>query len=475
MAYFKASLSEMLAETNEISVISARLRSKISELDGLATKTKVYSARARRSISNASEDLSSCTAKMDDMAETLQTITGLYRNAEAKCVSPTWSAIDMLTDYDSDVVDLSSEDVVTAILELQKRKYVFSPIMLGKLGSIIMSCIEQGEGGDGYTKDKKQFLGYDIDFGKAKGHKIKFGASDKNRSNREEFGKTWDDQKYTYDEKTKKFIKEKSDKSSKPEKKVSKKDIAESITIAEFSYSFLDDDEKGTVIGETENGSKITLNKRDLYIKHKLTAGSFESKIGAAYSMLTFETGDSRICGNDMLGVHGSAKVELMSASASAGLSVGWLDENGNFDPNIKAGVNMEAVIAKASGEAGVDILGCDVNVKGSVGVGLGFHANAKIDKGVLDVNFGGYLGFGGDVSLEIDLSGAIETVDKVVDFASDAVGVIGDVVGDGLKGVGEGIQAAGEVISNVGEVIGEGAQRLGNAISEGWKKLKFW
>ena len=78
--------------------------------------------------------------------------------------------------------------------------------------------------------------------------------------------------------------------------------------------------------------------------------------------------------------------------------------------------------MGEVSGAAGVKVLGTDVGLKGSVGVGAGIHANAGFQDGKLSVDVGAYVGVGGSVSLEIDVSGTVEAVCDGAKAAWDTV-----------------------------------------------------
>lgn len=291
------------------------------------------------------------------------------------------------------------------------------------------------------------------DVGDGESDIYKWGTKNKKRDDKDSFGYN-KESSYTYDKKTGKFVRKEEEKDNKKgKKKLDKNELAENITIYESTYSFLDDDKKGTIIGTTDNGSTITLGKKDLYIKHKLTAGNFETSIGGAYSVLSIDVPEQSI-GISGMDIHYSGNVDFLSASANAKFGVGWLNENGEIDPHLEANFSAEATAVKFGGTVGVDILGTDVDVTGSVGVGLGGHFNAGYNDGVFTLDMGMYMGIGGDVKLDINVG---EMLDNAVDFAEDA-----------YCAVGEGLQELGEGLQEMGEGIQEGLQELGD-----W--LTFW
>lgn len=142
--------------------------------------------------------------------------------------------------------------------------------------------------------------------------------------------------------------------------------------------------------------------------------------LGAGASAVALALGASGHLGNDMAGVHGEAGVAVHKAGVEAEAGVGF-DQNGNFRAGAKA--SAEYIGAEASGKVGADILGTDVDVTGSVNVGVGAHADVGFTDGTLKVDVGASLGVGVSVGVEIDISG---TIDAVSGWAESALGWLG-------------------------------------------------
>lgn len=117
----------------------------------------------------------------------------------------------------------------------------------------------------------------------------------------------------------------------------------------------------------------------------------------------------------DGVKAHGSANVTAGQASAEAEVNVGF-DEDGNF--NLNASASAEAILVEAKADIGVDIAGVDVKGSAGVNIGVGAHADVGYKDGVLKVDVGASLGIGLDLSLEVDVGGAI---DNAKDFVNDA------------------------------------------------------
>ena len=123
-----------------------------------------------------------------------------------------------------------------------------------------------------------------------------------------------------------------------------------------------------------------------------------------------------------MIGVNVDGSVTALSASAEAEMNVNFMgkDEKGNvvFDQQVNVGVNAEAVLVEAEGSVGVNVLGGEVGVSGSVKVGVGAHADVGYKDGVFKCDIGASLGVGFDVGFEVDVGGMVNTV---ADKASSA------------------------------------------------------
>ncbi|MDO4513548.1 MAG: hypothetical protein Q4B72_05880 [Lachnospiraceae bacterium] len=182
-----------------------------------------------------------------------------------------------------------------------------------------------------------------------------------------------------------------------------------------------------------------------------LTAGAVSATAGVAISAFSAEAEGQ--LGSDMLGVHGKAGVEVLSAEAKANAQFGWLDENGNFDLAAEAGASAEAVLAKAEGTIGADVLGTQVDVTGDIGVGVGAHAKVGYNDGKITADIGAYVGVGGSVKLEIDVSGTIEKFDEVVTCVSDAASAVGDFAADAYDAAAD---AVGGFVDDIGEGISD-------------------
>lgn len=176
---------------------------------------------------------------------------------------------------------------------------------------------------------------------------------------------------------------------------------------------------------------------------------------GASVSVLHME-GEAQL-GNDTLGIYGQVEVDALKAGLKGDASIGLYDKDGNFSPNVHAGVEAEAILAEASLKGGVKIAGTDIGVKGGVNVGFGAHADVGFKDGKFTADLGASLGVGLSLKVDIDVSG---TVDAVCDTAKSV-----------LDGIGTAAESAGKAIGDLGNAVGKGISDIGKGIGSlfGW------
>lgn len=195
--------------------------------------------------------------------------------------------------------------------------------------------------------------------------------------------------------------------------------------------------------------------------------GKFAPGIGAeaSASVSLFEASGDALLGNDYLGLYARGEVAVCQASAEASIDAGLYDENGVFNPSLGASLEAQALLASASGSAGARVLGTDVGVTGSVGVGLGATASVGLQDGVLSLELGAYVGVGGSVSLELDFSDTCDTIVSAWNDATEIVSDAGEWIADTASDAGEWIA---DTASDAGEWIADTA-------SSAWDAITFW
>ena len=112
--------------------------------------------------------------------------------------------------------------------------------------------------------------------------------------------------------------------------------------------------------------------------------------------------------------------MDVGKAAAEGSAGVQFFNKNGEVDVSAYAEGKLEAIAAEAKGSAGITVLGADVGVSGSVNFGIGAHAKAGIEGGVVKIDVGVSVGLGASVGLEVDVGGAVKTVCSAAKSAWD-------------------------------------------------------
>lgn len=138
-----------------------------------------------------------------------------------------------------------------------------------------------------------------------------------------------------------------------------------------------------------------------------VSASVFEAEGSATYEIID----------NVEVGASGYAKVGEVSAKAEGQL--GYAD--GEFGAYAK--LEAEAIAGEIGLDASVDIAGIEGKVGGSVNYGIGAHAEAGYDDGVITVDLGVSVGVGASVSIELDIGGFVDNItDSFMGFAESVI-----------------------------------------------------
>lgn len=180
-----------------------------------------------------------------------------------------------------------------------------------------------------------------------------------------------------------------------------------------FDYS--NDDflggEINAVVGEAEAHASIA-GGMYVYGKNgeKLFSPGVKAEVGVSVTGAKVDY-SNQLLGDENLGLNVDAEVKVLSAEAKADGTIQFLGEGGKFDPQVSVGASAEAVLAEAEGSVGVNVLGGEVEVNGSVKFGIGAHADVGFKDGVVKCEVGASLGLGFDVGFEVDVGGMVNTV----------------------------------------------------------------
>lgn len=193
-----------------------------------------------------------------------------------------------------------------------------------------------------------------------------------------------------------------------------------SASILDGTLSGENDFAKGSISAKIGNASADASIGAGFYVyDNGIKAPSVDAHVGASVSAIEISA-EGRV-GNDDIGVYANGETKALSASAGADGKFTLFNKDGKLDVQANVGVSAEANLVEASGSAGVEVLGADIGVSGSVKIGVGAHADVGYVDGHLKVDVGAALGVGVSVGFDIDVGGLANGVaTKVSDSWSD-------------------------------------------------------
>jgi len=209
-----------------------------------------------------------------------------------------------------------------------------------------------------------------------------------------------------------------------------------SASLYKGSYEIGDSGVIKSTLGEAEVHSVLSAG---MYVvnaegERKFSPG-VKAEIGGSVTALEVEWNQQWL-GDENLGLNSDVKVTAGKAEAKADATVQILNDDGSLDVQLGAGGSAELIGGEVEGSVGVNVLGGEVGVKGSVNYGIGAHAEVGYRDGVLKFDIGASVGVGVSVGMEIDLGGMVDTV---VDGAESVVECVSEGWNDFTDGVSEG------------------------------------
>ena len=204
-----------------------------------------------------------------------------------------------------------------------------------------------------------------------------------------------------------------------------KKTASASASIYDGKYDVGDNGELSVVVGEAEAHASIS---GGFYVigangEKKFSPG-VSAEIGASATALEIEW-EQQWLGDENLGLNSDVTVTAGKASAKANVGAQVFGSDGKLDLQLGASASAEAIGGEIEGSVGVNVLGGEVGVKGSVNYGIGAHADVGYRDGVFKCDVGASLGVGVSLGFEVDAGGMVDTV-------SDAASAVWDGAKDG-------------------------------------------
>lgn len=158
-----------------------------------------------------------------------------------------------------------------------------------------------------------------------------------------------------------------------------------------------------------------------------LTVG-LKGEVGVSISAANVEASMSyELIDNVSVGV--GSEITVLEGEAGVETGIGMVD--GELMAYAEASAEVNLIEAKAEGNLDLGLV--EGKVGGGVSFGLGAHAKAGYNDGVISFDVGVAAGLGVSVNAEIDIGGTIDAI-------GDGIGTAIDTVGDGLGKLGEAI-----------------------------------
>ncbi|MGN0026795.1 MAG: hypothetical protein ACI33I_07330 [Clostridium sp.] len=177
----------------------------------------------------------------------------------------------------------------------------------------------------------------------------------------------------------------------------------------------------GVVVGQAEAHASISggLHTVDADGEKKFSPG-VTAEIGTSITALEVNYNDQ--VGNDMLGIYGDLTGTVGRVGANANVGIQTYDEDGDLNFQVGASAKAEAILAEARLRGGINVLGGEVGLSGSVNFGIGAHADVGYKDGVFKFDIGASVGVGVQLGAEIDIGGMVATICDVPESAWDEI-----------------------------------------------------
>lgn len=193
-------------------------------------------------------------------------------------------------------------------------------------------------------------------------------------------------------------------------------------SIYDGTFDTFGDGNVNVVVGKAEAHASMAAG---LYVmgkdgKKKFSPG-VNAEIGTSVTALDVEW-EQQWLGDEMFGLNSDVELTVGKAEAKANVGVQVYDENGKLDFQVAASAKAEAIAAELEGSAGVNVLGGEVGVSGSVNFGIGAHADVGYKDGVFKFDVGASFGLGASFGAEIDVGGMVDTVCDAASSALDGI-----------------------------------------------------
>ncbi len=239
-----------------------------------------------------------------------------------------------------------------------------------------------------------------------------------------------------YDSNTGKWVKK--DKINKMDTDVKWADGKNSLSYTGLHFDgTIDIKDETTPFGLNDNQYKLEVDGLKGEVYTEAYAALKGVGIGAGLEATALSIALKKRQGTDDYNLFENTKIDIGKVELGAGAKVG-LDQENKLGAYVDA--KAEAIAAEVQKKFGIDLFGIKIAGKGSVNYGAGAHAKAGFVDGKIVYDIGAAVGFGGGVSVEIDVS---EKLNELYEQAKPAFMVAEIIIGDNGENIGASVEMA--------------------------------
>lgn len=205
------------------------------------------------------------------------------------------------------------------------------------------------------------------------------------------------------------------------------KTIGVSASIYDGTFDIGENGNLGVTVGEAEAHGSISAG---FYVVSGYDANGnpikkfspgVSAEVGVSVTALEVDW-EQQWLGDENFGLNSDVSVTVGKAEAKAEAQAQVFGENGELDVQLNAGASAELIGGEIEGSVGVNVLGGEVGVSGSINYGIGAHAEVGYKDGVIKCDIGASLGIGVSVGFEVDVGGMVDTVADAASAAWDGI-----------------------------------------------------
>lgn len=201
-----------------------------------------------------------------------------------------------------------------------------------------------------------------------------------------------------------------------------KKQAQLSASLYKGKFDLGDWGEVNVTVGEAEAHASVSAG---LYVigkdGEKRFSPGVDAEIGASVTALKVDW-ENQLLGDENFGLNADAGITIGQASAKADATAQIFGEDGKLNLQLGASAKAEAIAAEVEGSIGLNVLGGEVGVSGSLNFGVGAHADVGFRDGVFKVDIGASLGVGASISFDVDVGGMVDTVVDTAEAAWNGI-----------------------------------------------------